>query len=48
MSAIVIPKDSKIYKAQLYLSADDYLFVQHQRTKVNAGGDDLVKRCVRS
>lgn len=46
MSEIVIPKDSKVYKANLYLSADDFCAFNINGQEVSQAGDNLVKRCV--
>jgi alpha-L-rhamnosidase len=46
MSAIELPKNSKIAKAELYLSADDLCSFNINGTQVSGGGDNLVKRCV--
>jgi alpha-L-rhamnosidase len=46
MSAIVIPKDAKVQKAELCLSADDLCSFNINGQEVNSGNDNLVNRCV--
>ncbi|MGZ4965487.1 MAG: glycoside hydrolase family 78 protein, partial [Limisphaerales bacterium] len=46
MSVIHVPEKSKIQKAELCLSADDFCSFNINGQQVSQGGDNLVKRCV--